>query len=1113
MLYRIGLDIGITSVGWAVIQNDEKGEPIKIVDLGVRIFDKAENPKTGASLAAPRREARSARRRTRRRKHRLDRIKLLLEKSNIISLADIEIMYSLSVFEKDVYQLRYEGLSRLLNNEELTRVLIHLAKRRGYKSNSKSETSDKKGEEGKALTAISQNVELMKTKDYQTVGEMLYKDEKFRLKVNEEDILINNVPVFKARNTTNDYKFTIARDMILEEIQILLKKQREYGNALITENFAEEYIEIFYTQRNFDEGPGKQSPFGGNMIEKMLGKCTFEKEPPEPRTPKACYTFEYFKLLQDINHLRIRKAREKARDLTREQMQSIIQLAHKKDSINYSHLRKELQLIDDEYFNILNYQGKDVKEIEDKAKFNQMQSFHRIRKALDKVQKNYISQIPRDTLDEIGRILSLYKSDTKRVEKLSQLNLLDEYIEQLLKLNFSGTAHLSLKAMQKIIPQLEEGMTYDKACALVYVDHRGIEVSTKKKRLHIDDIEPITNPVVKRAVAQTIKVVNSIVKQYGPPQLVCIELAREMGKSREERNKIEAEQKKNFERNDLAREQVFEYKKSKASGEDIVKFKLWEEQNGICLYSGESLVISRLFEPGYADVDHVIPYSISFNDSYRNKVLVKSAENRQKGNRLPYEYMKINTEKLKNFIVLVEGLIKDTRKREILLKQELSEEDIEGFIERNLNDTKYISKAVYNLINKHLEFSPSKFNKKPVRTVNGSITSYVRKRLALSKLRTDGDLHHAVDATVIACITDGMIQKISRFHKNQEVKYISDEDLVDIETGEVLDLANTMSMRRSKIHFPEPWHGFYDELNIRLSPDVIDLIEENKPYNYDGSEIIRPVFVSRMPRRSVKGNVHKDTIRSAKKSGYSVSKKLLTELKLKNGEIEGYYNKQSDTLLYNALLKQLEAYSGNAKEAFKEPFFKPRADGSPGPLVKKVKIFEKSTLNVPVNEGKGIASNGRMLRIDIFHVKNQGYYFVPIYLVDTLKKELPNKAVASKDFEDWKEMKEEDFVFSLYPNDLIKILHKDGFKVKKKAEKDINKTVKNCFMYYVKASISTASLYLITPDNSYEQESLGIKSLLKLEKYHVDVLGNINKVNIPEVRVGFNNRDKKQKYK
>lgn len=150
--YALGLDIGIGSVGWAVLRNQENGEPDRIQDLGVRIFDKAEQSKTGASLAAPRRDARSARRRLRRHSHRLERIRFLMEQSGILSVADIQEMYSTGGFQKSPYQLRAEALDRLLTKEEAVRVLIHLAQRRGYKSNSTAEAAKDEKETGKVKT-------------------------------------------------------------------------------------------------------------------------------------------------------------------------------------------------------------------------------------------------------------------------------------------------------------------------------------------------------------------------------------------------------------------------------------------------------------------------------------------------------------------------------------------------------------------------------------------------------------------------------------------------------------------------------------------------------------------------------------------------------------------------------------------------------------------------------------------------------------------------------------------------------------------------------------------------------------------------------------------------
>ena len=149
-------------------------------------------------------------------------------------------------------------------------------------------------------------------------------------------------------------------------------------------------------------------------------------------------------------------------------------------------------------------------------------------------------------------------------------------------------------------------------------------------------INEITNPVVKRSVSQTVKVINAIIRTYGSPQAINIELAREMSKTFEERRKIKGDMEKRQKNNEDVKKQIQELGKLSPTGQDILKYRLWQEQQGICMYSGKTIPLEELFKPGY-DIDHILPYSITFDDSFRNKVLVTSQENRQKGKRTPYE--------------------------------------------------------------------------------------------------------------------------------------------------------------------------------------------------------------------------------------------------------------------------------------------------------------------------------------------------------------------------------------------------------------------------------------------------------------------------------------------
>ncbi|MGN0569453.1 MAG: type II CRISPR RNA-guided endonuclease Cas9, partial [Candidatus Fimenecus sp.] len=732
------------------------------------------------------------------------------------------------------------------------------------------------------------------------------------------------------------------------------------------------------------------------------------------------------------------------------------------------------------FFKNLSYGTKEKADVE-KAPFQYLKPFHQLKRVLDKnIKKDFIFTLPPEILDDIGYIFTVNKTDTAINSALKAKGIEQYIIDALSDLDsFAKFGHISVKACRMLIPFLEKGFTYDKACAEAGIDFKAHNDKGKSMFLSpaSPDLEEIVNPVVRRAVSQTVKVVNAIIREQGHgPVYINIELARELSKSFDERKKIEKSMADNAEKNQRIVERLQnELGILYPTGMDIVKFKLWQEQDGVCPYSQTHMDIARLFEPGYVDIDHIIPYSICFDDSYNNKVLTLSSENRQKGNKIPMQYL--SGKKKEDFQVWVNTSIKNSNKKQRLLKAELKDEDLNGFKSRNLNDTKYLSRVLYNYINDNLAFEDfANGGKKHVTAVNGAATSYIRKRWGIAKIREDGDLHHAVDAAVIACTTNGMIRRISEYSKRRETE-------------------NTENS------FPLPYSCFRKELEARTDNDAKQSVIDFKLPNYSEEDIenIRSCFVSRMPNHKVTGAAHLDTIRSGREKGFTISKVALSSLKLdKDGEIADYYNPDSDRLLYNALKSRLEQYNGDGKAAFLQDFVfrKPTSTGNPGPVVKKVKIIEKSTLNVPVRRGNGVAANGDMIRIDIFKPENDGYYFVPIYVSDTVKDKLPCLACRAGG-QEWKMMNDDDFIFSLYPNDLIKVTSKKDIKLTvTNKDSSLQKEIlrNNEMFYYCKAGISTASITIESHDGAYTVASLGIKSLLSLEKYTVDVLGNYYKV-------------------
>ena len=254
--YGIGLDIGIASVGWSVVGLDSNEHPYCILGMGSRIFDVAENPKNGSSLALPRREARSMRRRLRRHRHRNERIRNLIINKEILSKEELDQLYAGTL--PDIYELRVAALDHKLDKYEFARVLLHIAQRRGFRSNRKNQNT--KDEDGKLLAAVTENKKRMEENGYRTVAEMLLKDEMFRE---------------HKRNKGGEYLNTVTRDMITDEVHQIFSAQRKFNNSLATEKIESDYLEILLGQRSFDEGPGGSSPYGGNQIELMIWKCTF----------------------------------------------------------------------------------------------------------------------------------------------------------------------------------------------------------------------------------------------------------------------------------------------------------------------------------------------------------------------------------------------------------------------------------------------------------------------------------------------------------------------------------------------------------------------------------------------------------------------------------------------------------------------------------------------------------------------------------------------------------------------------------------------------------------------------------------------------------------------
>lgn len=1052
--YTLGLDIGMASVGAALLTENH------ILGLHVRTFDKAETAKEGESLNKIRRDSRLTRRRLRRRAFRLLRLRRLFKR---IGLTPDNTVQSFESAGLNAWDLRAEGLDRKLANEEWAAVLYHLVKHRGFQSNRKSEAkADEKA--GEMLSGVSRNRALMQEKGWRSIGEMAAKD-----------------PAFEncKRNKGGDYSHTFSRADIAAELALLFSVQRSLGNSYADTGTEQEANQILMARR---------PTLSGENLLKMVGKCTFEKD--EYRAPKASYRAERFVWLGKLNNLKISFSGD-SRPLTEAERALVMELPFTKVKLTFKQVRAALDLPEHARFNLVSYRqvkGKD-KDPEEDA-FFEAKNFHALRKAYESAGLKELWQrdaVDPDRLDAIAYAMTCFKDDNEARQWLNSKGIESALIEAVLELSFDKFIQLSTKALTKLLPFLEQGQRYDEAAKSAGYEHSRPDADAEKRQyLPAPDKEVIINPVVYRALNQARKLVNAIVREYVPPAAVNIELARDLSKPFDERRKIEKAQKEFQEEKAAVRQDYSKMFGAEPKALELQKWRLYREQNGQCAYSQKPIDLNRLQEDGYVEVDHALPYSRSYDDSQNNKVLVLTAENRNKGNRTPYEYLDgaSNSDRWQKFEAWVQST-KSIRqaKRNRLLRRNFGGEEASEFRDRNLNDTRYICREFKKMLETHLAWHPQADGKERCVVVAGQLTALLRARWGLIKVREEGDLHHALDAAVIAAANRKMVKRMADYSKRKELAQVRG-DYFDPETGEVVDIE---AVRNMESHFPEPWPHFRQELLGRLSPDPAAAMAglTDEPV-----ELLRPVRVSRAPTRRGLGQAHQETIRSVGKEGkllaegLSAIKTPLTSLTLK--DLPNIAGAERDTRLIEVLRERLEQFGGDGKKAFapnQPPVYKSSKEGRVAPIIRSVKLLTTQKSGIPIRNG--IAANGSMLRVDIF-TKGGKFFTIPVYAADAAKQALPDRLLTTTKPEcDWPVLNEEyKFLFSAYPNDWIE--------VSLKGEKRIG-----CFAGLDR---STGAISLWSHDRSHSigngglMRSIGIKTALSLEKYHVDFLGRLHKV-------------------
>lgn len=1126
--FTLGLDIGIASVGWAVLGD-------RIIEMGVRCFDKAETSGKdgGKSLNLARRSARLTRRRLWRRSWRLTKLGRILKTNGLIENADF-FKKQPSFAEPDsadlkskkqilvsAWKLRVEGLDRLLTPQEWARVIYHLCKHRGFHWVSKAEerqAEDEKSDNGKVKKALANTKALMTAKGYRTAAEMV----------------LAEFPDAQ-RNKHGDYSKALSRVLLDQELEALFVAQRAFENSQASQSFE------MAVRGSGDQKSGlfwAQQPM--QSVLHMLGRCTFE--PKEFRAPKASFTAERHVWLTRLNNLRV-SGQGKVEALSDAQRSIALLLPYEGgEKFTYKSLKKgliKLGLMDESTrFVGLSYPRADEKskDPEDQILIK-LSGWHDIKKTL--IKRGLESEWQQlstaalegqsEQLDEIAWALSVYKDDDQVEAALKKINLPNpkNLLDALLGLRFDKFHSLSLKALRQIVPHMAQGLRYDEAVAKTDYGHHSQRFApgggaskylpsfyegraANKGMKFREDIDIPRNPVVLRALNQARKVVNALIRKYGSPNSVSIEMARDLSRPLDERRNIEKLQTEFRDRNEKLRldfEKEFQHKPTSAEFE---KVQLYREQHGKCAYSLAPLDLHRVLEePNYVQVDHALPYSRSYDNSKNNKALVLTLENQNKGNRTAYEYLTSfeggeDGPRWRNFFAYVESN-KNYRqaKRNRLLRQNFGNDEASDFRDRNLNDTRYICRFFKNYVEQNLQLAESSTNKRCV-VVNGQLTAFLRARWGFLKMREESDRHHALDAVVVAACSHSMVKRLADYSKRKEIEFLR-EGFADPETGEIINSEAALALEKS---FPRPWPHFRDEVEFRLKTDDLAALRQKLvmlgTYDQQALDSVKPLFVSRAPKRRGTGAAHKDTV-YAKAPTQEFPNRVTEKVPLSSltlNDVDRLVDPHRNEKLYAAIRARLESYrasggkftqSGNTAFPISDPLRKPDKDGNPtGPVVRTVTMGTDSMSGIPLRGG--LAKNDSMIRVDVFKSNKDGrFHVVPVY-VHHLVTGLPNRAVvAFKDEVEWPQMDDGySFLFTLYPNDLVKITLRNEVRLG----------------YYLSCDRSNGSLAIWAHDRDLSVgkaglfKGIGVKLAVNLEKLNVDVLGNVFPAK-PESRRGL----------
>lgn len=836
MPVTLGLDLGPNSVGWALV--DEQAH--RLINAGVRVFPegvdnfdtKKEKPRNEA-----RRTARGMRRQIRRRALRKRRLREALIQSGLWPRDELA---QNRLCELDPYALRTRALDHPLTPHELGRVFLHLNQRRGFLSNRKKER--KTGEVKGMLAEISELAADIEKAKCRTLGEYLHH---------------KTTSLDHANRMENDHirhRHTLRR-MLVDEFDAIWRSQAAHHPNLLTDKLRygshgpQTQPHYPRTRRN---GQSLLDAFGLDGLiffqrplywpRSVVGMC--ELEPKEKRCPRADRRAQRFRMLQEVNNLRYIDPDDSMEKAMNQQQRALLlsRLATARE-MDFEKIRKALGFLETVQFNLETGRRQKIQGmVADSllaAKTCLGPSWHKL---------------PEDRKNAIVDLLARSADDDQTQQRLvTEHGLTAEQADKALDAELPpGYVNLSVKAIERLLPHLERGMRLmgnDETDSAMHaagymrrdeLQRRVFDELPDPSRARDARIGDIPNPVVKRALVELRKVVNSIIREYGKPDAIHVEMAREVRQGPTARSEYTSRIREIEQQRDAAADEIRKLKDQSidvyVNRDSILRYLLWQQQNHDCIYCGNKISQAQLYG-GEVDVDHILPYSRSLDDSQMNKVVCHRRCNDAKGNRTPHEWLAAAEPQRYELVCqhalgLVRKGMLPYKKYRRLIQKEL---DLDDFIARQLTATGYITRATAEYLRCLFEHDHD------VLGLKGELTAELRRQWGLNDaLRNDGldqktredHRHHAVDAVIVALTSRSRLQQLSRIRKAGGV----------LTTGEALEY---------------PWESFRDDVVAKVNA----------------------LNVSHRAERKVAGGLHEDTFYGpTREQGVFVVRKSLEAL-------------------------------------------------------------------------------------------------------------------------------------------------------------------------------------------------------------------------------------------